>query len=308
MQPTQPQPIELNPIQLSHAYAVCRGVARRAAKNFYFAFLVLPQAKRNAICAVYAYMRHADDITDDRAMASEDRRQKLAEWLQAARDVFSGQWTDDPVLYALSDAQQRYKLPIELFEQLVTGTAMDLEPERYSRFERFDDLYQYCYYVASVVGLVCIRIFGFAEDKTGKATALAERVGVGFQLTNIIRDVKEDASLGRVYLPQEDLVKFKLQIPSESAYDPAVFQPLLEFEAERARTFYRAAGELLPLLDADSRPAFWALVTIYRRLLDRIAERNYDVFLQRVSLSTFEKLTILARAWWARIFFRPLSL
>src|SRR5262252_2974823 len=112
MQTTPPQQLELNPIQLSHAYAVCRGVARRAAKNFYFAFLVLPQAKRNAICAVYAFMRHADDITDEEGSSVEDRRQKLALWLQAARDVFAGQWTDDPVLYALADAQRRFNIPV----------------------------------------------------------------------------------------------------------------------------------------------------------------------------------------------------
>ena len=293
----------LNPIQLAHAYAVCRGIARRAAKNFYFSFLVLPKEKRNAICAVYAFMRHADDITDDTSLPYDERRQKLAQWLQSAQQVFSGTISDDPVLYALADAQHRFSIPIDLFDQLVSGTAMDLEPESYSQFQTFEHLYRYCYYVASVVGLVCIRIFGYRDKR---AEGLAERLGVAFQLTNVIRDVKEDASLGRVYIPQDDLAKFNVEIKpgtTPSAQAPA----LLEFEAQRAREFYAAATDLLPLIDADSRPALWALVTIYRQLLEKIAERGYDVFSKRVSLTLSEKLSVLAKAWFARIFVRPLT-
>ena len=293
----------LNPIQLAHAYAVCRGIARRAAKNFYFSFLVLPKEKRDAICAVYAFMRHADDITDDTSLPCDERRQKLAQWLQDAQQVFSGTISDDPVLYALADAQQRFNIPGDLFDQLVSGTSMDLEPESYSQFQTFEDLYRYCYYVASVVGLVCIRIFGYRDKK---AEGLAERLGIGFQLTNVIRDVKEDAALGRVYIPQEDLARFNVEIKPgapASAHAPA----LLEFEAQRAREFYAAATELLPLIDADSRPALWALVTIYRSLLEKIAERGYDVFSKRVSLSFSEKVSVLVRAWFARIFVRPLT-
>src|SRR3954471_14444999 len=294
---------QLNPIQLAHAYAVCRGIARRAAKNFYFSFLVLPKEKRDAICAVYAFMRHADDITDDTSVPCDERRQKLALWLQNAKQVFEGTVSDDPVLYALADAQRRFAIPADLFDQLVSGTAMDLEPESYSQFQTFDDLYRYCYYVASVVGLVCIYIFGYRDKK---AEALAERLGIAFQLTNVIRDVKEDLSLGRVYIPQEDLARFKLD-PKAGLPSAAQARELLEFEAQRAREFYAAAADLLPLIDADSRPALWALVTIYRRLLEKIAERNYDVFTKRVSLSFSEKLTVLMKAWFARIFVRPLT-
>src|SRR4051812_35553472 len=257
---------QLNPIQLAHAYAVCRGIARRAAKNFYFSFLVLPKEKRDAICAVYAFMRHADDITDDTSVPCDERRQKLALWLQNAKQVFEGTVSDDPVLYALPDAHRRFAIPADLFDQLVSGTAMDLEPESYSQFQTFDDLYRYCYYVASVVGLVCIRIFGYGDKK---AETLAERLGIAFQLTNVIRDVKEDLSLGRVYIPQEDLRKFNVD-PS-SGFETAQARPVLEFEVQRAREFYAAATELLPLIDVDSRPALWALVTIYRRLLEKIA-------------------------------------
>ena len=294
---------QLNPIQLAHAYAVCRGIARRAAKNFYFSFLVLPKEKRDAICAVYAFMRHADDITDETSVPYDERREKLALWLQSAKQVFEGTISDDPVLYALADAQQRFAIPADLFDQLVSGTAMDLEPDRYSQFQTFEDLYRYCYYVASVVGLVCIRIFGYRDPK---AEGFAERLGIAFQLTNVIRDVKEDAALGRIYIPQEDLAKFKLET-TNSLPTPAQARDLLEFEAQRARGFYAAATDLLPLIDIDSRPALWALVTIYRKLLEKIAERNYDVFTKRVSLSFSEKFAVLVRAWFARIFVRPLT-
>jgi len=293
----------LNPIQLAHAYAVCRGIARRAAKNFYFAFLVLPKEKRNAICAVYAFMRHADDISDDASLPYDERRQKLAQWLQNAQQVFAGTISDDPVLYALADAQRRFSIPVDLFDQLVSGTAMDLEPESYSQFQTFEQLYRYCYYVASVVGLVCIRIFGYRDVK---AESLAERLGIAFQLTNVIRDVKEDAALGRVYIPQEDLARFNVEI-KPGVPTPVHASELLEFEAQRAREFYAAATDLLPLIDADSRPALWALVTIYRQLLEKIAERGYDVFTKRVKLSFSEKLSVLMKAWFARIFVRPLT-
>src|SRR3954471_7175730 len=253
---------QLNPIQLAHAYAVCRGIARRAAKNFYFSFLVLPKEKRDAICAVYAFMRNADDITDDTSVPYDERRQKLALWLQSAKQVFEGTISDDPVLYALSDAQHRFAIPADLFDQLVSGTAMDLEPESYSQFQTFEDLHRYCYYVASVVGLVCIRIFGYRDPK---AEALAERLGIAFQLTNVIRDVKEDAALGRVYIPQEDFARFGVSDSSTptSPEEKKNWQALLAFQAGRAREFYGSATELLPLMDADSRPALWALVTIY---------------------------------------------
>jgi len=295
--------------QLAHAYAVCRGIARRSAKNFYYGFLVLPSEKRDAFCAVYAFMRHADDLSDDPGSDPRQKRQKLSDWLESAQAVFSGKPTDDPVLMALADTQSRFKIPADLFEQLVYGTSLDLDIPPPSDVpavvcQTFEDLKHYCYYVASVVGLVCIRIWGYTDPK---AEMLAEDCGLAFQLTNIIRDVKEDAGLGRLYFPVEDLKKFGVS-PEQFAVanlnggpQSQAIQPVLEFEAERARRYYESARWLMELIEEDSRPALWVLVEIYSRLLKRIAERNYDVFTERIQLSVWEKLKILSRGFVMRV-------
>jgi phytoene synthase len=285
-----------HPLQLRAAYSVCRHIARSAAKNFYYGFLVLPARKRNALSAVYAFMRHADDISDDPAQPIEYRREKLDEWMHALRRVVAGERTDDPVLMALADTQRSFDIPLELLEKLVRGTAMDLQPNDTNasvHYETFEQLYDYCYHVASVVGLVCIRIFGYRDPQAEK---LAENTGVAFQLTNILRDVREDSRMGRVYLPCEDFRRFGLEASAlNNGNAAATFRPLLEFEADRARKLYRSADELIPLIDDDSQPALWTLAEIYRRLLDRIAAQGYDVFSRRVSLSRAEKVGILAR-------------
>src|SRR6202142_2784982 len=221
----QPAPTRFPPTesQLSVAYSVCRSITRSAARNFYYAFLVLPRAKRQALCAVYAFMRRCDDIADDESLSQYDRRQKLTAWLDAFHRAQSGHPSDEPVLLALTDAQRRYNIRIGLLDQLAYGTAMDVEggpgadetPPGESpvplglsvHYRTFDDLYQYCYRVASVVGLVCIHVFGYRDPA---AEPLAERLGLAFQLTNIIRDVKEDAAMGRIYFPQEDLAQHGL--------------------------------------------------------------------------------------------------
>lgn len=296
--------------QLSHAYAVCRGISRRAAKNFYYGFMVLPAEKRNALSAVYAFMRHADDISDEPGVDPLLKRQKLNEWLDAAKTVFAGKPTDDPVLMALGDAQKKFKIPPELFEKLVYGTSLDLDIPPASAeapavlCNTFEDLKQYCYYVASVVGLVCIRIFGYEDSK---AEFLAEDCGLAFQLTNIIRDVKEDASMGRIYIPEEDLARTNLTAANFSSsllQDPARAQqlrPALEYEAERARKYYESAKWLMELIEEDSRAALWVLVEIYSRLLQKITDRNYDVLTERVRLTLWEKLKVLSRGFLLRI-------
>jgi phytoene synthase len=295
---------------------VCRAIARGAAKNFYYGFLVLPKRKRQALCAIYAFMRRCDDIADDASLPVRERRLKLADWLDSMHRAVEGRPTDDPVLLALADTQRRFKVPVELLDQLAYGTAMDLKKEEeedeplFARehghvagpdvpYATINDLYQYCYYVASVVGLACIKVFGYRDPG---AEVLAERCGLAFQMTNIIRDVKEDAAMDRIYLPREDLDKFAisaLDVRDQPSVDR--MRPLLEMEANRAREFYRSGEELIPLVDEDSQPGLWVLVTIYRSLLEKIAAKQYDVFTERVSLTFWEKFKILIRGFLQRL-------
>jgi phytoene synthase len=313
---TQQVPIPWTPAppQLVMAYSVCKGITRTAAKNFYYAFLVLSRRKREALCAVYAFMRRCDDIADDPTLSLPDRRQKLDIWLDALHRAQQGEPTDDAILLALTDAQRRFSIPAGLLDELAHGTAMDIEeveveveasPQTTSapgltiQYKTFEDLRLYCYRVASVVGLVCIHVFGYRDPA---AEPLAERCGLAFQLTNIIRDVKEDAGMGRIYLPEEDLAKFNLSAAELLATpDPMRFSPLLALEADRAREFYASGEELIPYIAEDSQPALWVLITIYRRLLEKIAEKQYDVFTAKVALSTSEKLRILAKGFFKRL-------
>ena len=304
---TQQVPIPWTPAppQLVMAYSVCKGITRAAAKNFYYAFLVLPRRKREALCAVYAFMRRCDDITDDPSLTIPERRQKLDSWLDSLHRAQQGQPTDDPILLALTDAQRRYSIPAGLLDELAHGTAMDLDEAENAlgstmiQYKTFEDLRVYCYRVASVVGLVCIHVFGYRDPG---AEPLAERCGLAFQLTNIIRDVKEDASLGRVYLPEEDLAKFNLATGDVlNSPDPARIRPVLMLQADRARELYASGEELIPYVSEDSQPALWVLVTIYRRLLEKIAEKQYDVFTAKVSLTRREKTRILLKGFIKRI-------
>ena len=289
---------------IAEAYRVCRNIARREAKNFYYAFLALPEAKRNAICAVYAFMRHADDLSDDESLPRAERHAALAQWQAEWHSVEQGASTNDPVFTALADAQRRFQISSELLDQLVQGTAMDLDPALddltatdFDTYETFEDLYRYCYYVASVVGLVCIRIFEYSDARAEK---LAEETGVAFQLTNILRDVREDAERGRVYLPQQDMRRLGVENEELARLEHAPSlkanqRELLATQARRAERYYESGRVLLPLIAADSRPALWVLITIYHRLLTRIEQRNFDVFSERISVPTWQKLAILAR-------------
>ncbi|HUV97356.1 MAG TPA: phytoene/squalene synthase family protein, partial [Acidobacteriaceae bacterium] len=285
---------------VAQAYAACETIARREAKNFYYAFLALPKPKRAAVCAVYAFMRHADDLADDEQLPREERLSQSQRWLEDWHRAAAGESTNNPVFIALRDTQRRFGISTELLDQLVQGTMLDLTAPtsgtEIATYPTFEDLYRYCYFVASVVGLVCIRIFGYTDPQ---AEALAEQTGIAFQLTNILRDVREDAERGRMYLPLGDLQQFHLTLEQFTTRQPrqkmnAGERGLLEMEAGRAREYYRAADGLLPLISPDSRAALWVLVTIYRRLLQRIENAHYEVFAERVSVPTGEKLWILA--------------
>lgn len=280
------------------AYLLCREIARREAKNFYYAFRVLPRHKSDAMCAVYAFMRKADDLADDESVSKEERRQRMDLWIEEWR---TGQG-EDPIFVALRDAQQRFGIPNELLEQLVQGTAMDLKPVSienfgYQTYQNFDQLYRYCYLVASVVGLVCIKIFGYTDIRAEK---LAEETGIAFQLTNILRDIREDVERQRIYLPLDTMYRYGVSLPriqeltkgsSLRANDRAMIVAL----ASTAEQYYNSAEELLPLVEADSRAALWVLVSIYHDLLRRILNQDGDVFSGRISVPKARKSWILAR-------------
>jgi phytoene synthase len=285
-------------ITLDEAYATCRAIAKREAKNFYYAFVALPEPRRNAICAIYAFMRKADDLSDDESVPREQRLHNLEQWQASWRSASQTGVTQDSVFIAVRDATQRFSIPLSLLDELIAGTTSDLKsnpddtPDTYASFT---DLYRYCYLVASVVGLVCIRIFGYTDPAAEK---LAEETGVAFQLTNILRDVAEDAERGRVYLPLEDLATHNVTLDAilhrkKGAPPSANERALLAEIGGRAEAYYASARKLLPLIDPESRPALWVLVKIYRGLLKRIRRADYDVFSRRISVPSFQKLEIL---------------
>lgn len=284
-------------LNLDEAYAECRAIAKREAKNFYYSFVALPPPRRNAICAIYAFMRKADDLSDDESLTREERRNQLSRWLAAWHEAREGAATGDPVFLAVRDASKRFKISFSLLDELVAGTTMDLEadlsdaPDTYATFA---DLYRYCYLVASVVGLVCIRIFGYSDPRAEK---LAEETGIAFQLTNILRDVAEDAERNRIYLPLEDLATHGVTVDQLLHRNGGIStqeRALLKEIAGRAEVYYKSAELLLPLIDAESRPALWVLVSIYLSLLKRIEKADYDVFSRRASVPTVQKLGILS--------------
>jgi len=289
--------------ELESSYECCRGVARNAASNFYYAFYMLPRPKRDALCALYAFMRLVDDASDAPvsadAAADEDalRRASLSRWRVLLDKSVAGDTSGHAILPAFADAVKRYGIPSRYFHDLISGAEMDLVETRYATFEA---LQEYCYRVAGTVGLTCVHVFGFEDPHV---LELAQHLGIAFQLTNILRDVRSDLAIGRVYIPAEDLSRFGCSVAElkRGAVTPSV-RELLRFEAERAWKFYREGARLIGKVDADSRAALWALARIYSTLLARIEERDFDVFSARVRLNSAEKARILLRArlgWWS---------
>jgi phytoene synthase len=277
------------PLSLTDSYAWCEAVARQQAGNFYHAFRFLPRPQRLGMCALYAFSRVADDISDG-PESVEEKRGPLAEWgrsLQAARQ---GDYSH-PLHPAIHDTIRRYSIPPEYLLALIEGVCMDLQPVHYVTFA---ELKRYCYHVASVVGLACIHIWGFADER---AKAYAEDAGVALQLTNILRDLREDAERGRVYLPAEELRRFGYS-PEElnRGERNEAFRELMGFQVERARSFYQAARPLAGLLQPAGRAVFQVMTGTYRGLLEAIVRRDYDVFSSRVRLSKWHKLWLVVKA------------
>ncbi len=274
-------------ITVEQSYQYCLKVARTRAKNFYYSFVLLSTQQRKAMCAIYTFMRYCDDLSDEPGAS----KAAVDVWLADLEEALQGRFTDHPVWPAFHHTVRRFGIPHDYFRQMISGISSDLEPRR---LETFDELYRYCYQVASVVGLTIIHIFGF---DTRSALPLAEKCGVAFQLTNILRDIQEDAALGRIYLPAEDLRRFGVtENDLLSGNRSPAFVDLMRFEAARARAYYNDSLPLLDLIHPRSRRSLWALISIYSRLLERIEAKNYDVFTRRVRLTLFEKSWIVVKA------------
>ena len=286
---TAPSSILNDVAAVKNSYRYCRKVAKERAKNFYYAFRLLDPMQRDSMCAVYAFMRHCDDLSDD--PDSKDKSQVLQSislWRMDLDNSLKGRLAENPIWPAFCDTVQRYSIPHRFFHEMIDGILSDIEPHE---METWEELYRYCYQVASVVGMTIIHIFGFDSVR---ALLLAEKCGVAFQLTNILRDVREDAELGRVYLPSEDLMRFGVSPDDLKAGERTdAFLRLMDFEAARARSYYEESRPLIAMVDRRSRSSLWVLMTIYSRLLDKIRATNYDVLTHRVSLSTWEKLRIV---------------
>jgi 15-cis-phytoene synthase len=275
---------------LELAYEQCRLITRREAKNFYYAFLTLPEARRRAIYVAYTFCRHCDDSVDAQRSLDE-KLAMLAELRRKLEGTYHGHATE-PVFLGLADVVQKYDIPGEYFQEVLSGVECDLVKDRYQNFE---ELRQYCYQVASAVGLICIQIFGY---KVPKARDYAIDLGLAMQLTNIARDVKEDLEFGRIYLPQDEMARFGYS--EEELRDGIVNEPfinLMRFQTQRARDYFQSGFLLLPYLSPRSRACPAVLGQIYSKVLDLIEAAGYDVLHNRVSLSTAEKLRVMAQTW-----------
>ncbi|MCU0227922.1 MAG: phytoene/squalene synthase family protein [Bryobacterales bacterium] len=276
---------------LAQSYAHCETVARTRAKNFYYAFLLLPRAKRASMCAVYAFMRYCDDLSDDLNDGSGAAALAIQQWEQHLRQALDGESAPHPVWPAFVDTVQRYAIPHAYFLDMIQGVRSDLEPRR---IQRFEELYEYCYRVASVVGLTVIHILGFQGQR---ALELAEKCGIAFQLTNILRDVREDAENGRVYLPEEDLLRFGVIAQDLCATQPNDrFRALMRFQSARAWRYYRESFGLVNLTARSGRACLSALIGIYSNLLRAIELANFDVLSRRIRLSAVHKIWILMKS------------
>jgi phytoene synthase len=280
------------------AQQYCTTLTKRSGSNFYYSFLFLPRERREAMYTVYAFCREVDSAVDDPAPGS-DPRASLARWRADLAAIYGPDRsppTDpvSPVMPCLADHIRRLSIPQEYFDDIIAGVEMDLTVNRYATFQ---DLYTYCYRVASAVGLVCLKIFGAHAPESH---AYAVNLGIAFQLTNILRDVKSDGASGRIYLPQEDLARFGYteQEMLAGAYTPA-FIKLMEFECLRARDYYRRAAAALS--DGDRRALLPAEImrAIYHTILDRIEASRYQVFVRRITLSPPRRLAVALKAWLA---------
>ncbi len=276
---------------LEKSYAYCCSLTKRTARNFHFAFRGLPRETYRAMCVLYAFMRETDDIGDDEEQSIDVRRERLDDWERELTDVLDGASTDRPGMPALVEVVERHGIPPEHLRAVIEGVRSDLSPVTFATFE---ELNAYCYRVAGAVGLCCIHIWGFTDPR---AEGAAVDCGTAFQLTNILRDLGEDARMGRVYLPAEDLERFGYTLEDiRSGCRDERFARLMEFEVTRAREYYTKSEALFDWLSPTGRPILRAMLRIYGGLLGQIERRGYDVYTRRVELPRWRKAVIAARA------------
>lgn len=276
---------------LPESFEYCESLARRTARNFFYSFLALPKPMRRDMCVLYAYMRICDDIGDDVDVPEIERLQRLDAWQSNVSKALNGDSSGHIALPALMDIVERHQLPPDLLYAVIDGMRMDMEVVR---IQTFDELQKYCYHVAGVVGLCCIHIWGFTDDR---AKDLAIDCGLAFQLTNILRDVDEDLQMQRIYLPAEDLKRFDLTesdlIERRNLHH---FSALMRFQIERAQTYYDRAQELFDCLEPTGRPILWCMMRIYHGLLERIAQDHLGVLAGRVRVPKWKKMWYVCRA------------
>jgi len=279
---------------LSDSYTLCQQITRRSGSSFYYSFLLLSKPQRQAMCALYAFLRHTDDLADSVAPLGE-RRAALVRWRASLAAALEGRY-DDPTLPALADVVRSYAIPVGYLTAAIDGAERDLTCARYETFEQLEE---YCELVASMVGLACLRIWGCTDRA---ADPLARRCGVAFQLTNILRDLAEDASLGRIYLPQEDLDRFDYSVEDlRAGVRDDRFRRLMRFEIARNEQMYAEGASLERWLEPRERRVFASMTAVYRALLTEIKRRDGDVLSQRVRLSSWRKMRIATRF----LLFRP---
>ena len=280
---------------LKLAYDFCRDKTRREAKNFYYAFLLLPKHKREAIYVCYAFARECDDIVDEPSENKPEQLQELRKNLALAYQP--SEKLTSPLFLALQSVVKDFSIPEKYFEELIDGMEMDLHPVQYQSFE---ELYQYCYKVASVVGLICIHIFRFDSEE---CIPYAVNLGIAMQLTNILRDIKEDAERGRIYLPVEELHQFQLSeafILEKQDPQNEAFLKFMQFQVERAKDYFVRSQPLLPYLEKDAQICPRILQKLYQEILVKMEKQAYNIFQERIRLSKGRKIYLMLSAWWTK--------
>ena len=284
----------ISDIHLEDAYDYCEQITRNEARNFYYAFITLPMRKKRAIYTAYAFCRRCDDAVDNNESTTEKKRllDEIENNLKSGINLDKLILENNPIILATCAIIKEFNIPQQYFFDVIQGVRMDIE---FTSFNSFDEVKEYCYKVASVIGLICIKIFGYSNPK---AIDYAIDFGLAMQLTNILRDILDDLNENRCYLAFEEMDKFNYSINQlrESLYNDDFIQ-MMKFEVDRAKRYFESGSRLLPLVDTDSRICLVILSTIYRKILKKIERSNYNIFQTNYRLNTFEKLSIMGFTW-----------